>query len=96
MTEYSKVNGVTDIRKINRMIRERVKKARDRRTLTKLYRQSLYIVTLTHSPVWKEAFRGKLSSMRDAAKSELRKTANAINKRCKELGIKADYGTTRR
>ena len=44
MTEYSKVNGVTDIRKINRMIRQRVKKARDRRTLTKLYRQSLYIV----------------------------------------------------
>ena len=93
MTEYSEVHGVTDIRKINRMIRERVKKARDRKTLTKLYRESLYLVTLTHSPPWKEAFKGKILSMRDTAKSEFRKTAIAINRRCRELGINATYDT---
>jgi len=93
MTEYSEVHGVTDIRKINRMIRERVKQAYNKKAFTKLYRESLYLVTLTHSPPWKEAFRGKILSMRDTAKSEFRKTAIAINRRCRELGINATYDT---
>jgi len=50
-------------------------------------RRSLYLYILTFSPAWKEAFRGKIRSMRKAAREEYAKTARVANKRLEELGI---------
>ncbi|RLI18487.1 hypothetical protein DRO54_10035 [Candidatus Bathyarchaeota archaeon] len=90
---YSAISGVSDIRKINQMIRNEVKRAKSRKELTELHKRSSYLVTLTHSPAWKEGFRGKIAQMRTAAKEEFAKTARAINSRCRQLGIEPNYDT---
>ena len=90
---YSAISGVSDIRKINQMIRNEVKRAKSRKELTELHKRSSYLVTLTFSPAWKEAFRGKIAQMRTAAKEEFAKTARAINSRCRQLGIEPNYDT---
>jgi len=88
---YSAISGVSDIRKINQMIRNEVKRAKSRKELTELHKRSSYLVTLTFSPAWKEGFRGKIAQMRSAAKEEFAKTARAINSRCRQLGIEPNY-----
>jgi len=90
---YSAISGVSDIRKINQMIRNEVKRAKSRKELTELHKRSSYLVTLTFSPAWKEGFRGKIAQMRSAAKEEFAKTARAINSRCRQLGIEPNYDT---
>ena len=90
---YSAISGVSDIRKINQMIRNEVKRAKSRKALTELHKRSSYLVTLTFSPAWKEGFRGKIAQMRSAAKEEFAKTARAINSRCRQLGIEPNYDT---
>lgn len=90
---YSAISGVSDIRKINQMIRNEVKRAKSRKELTELHKRSSYLVTLTFSPAWKEGFRGKIAQMRSAAKEEFTKTARAINSRCRQLGIEPNYDT---
>jgi hypothetical protein len=88
---YSEVKSTKDIRLINQAIRIQVASAERRVTLTKLYKRSMYLVTLTHTSAWKKAFAGKLMRMREAAKEEFRKTAKAINNRCIQLGLCPDY-----
>ena len=90
---YSAISGVSDIRKINQMIRNEVKRAKSRKELTELHKRSSYLVTLTFSPAWKEGFRGKIAQMRTAAKEEFAKTARTINSRCRQLGIEPNYDT---
>jgi len=86
--EYGAVRGVKDIRAINCHIRERIKtEATTRAMINDLLRRSLYLYILTFSPAWKEAFRGKIRSMRKAAREEYAKTARVANKRLEELGI---------
>jgi len=90
---YSAISGVSDIRKINQMIRNEVKRAKSRKELTELHKRSSYLVTLTFSPAWKEGFRGKIAQMRRVAKEEFAKTARAINSRSMQLGIEPNYDT---
>ena len=86
--EYGYVRGVKDIRAINCHIREQIKtEATNRAMISELLRRSLYLYTLTFSPRWKEAFRGKIKQMRKAAREEYAKTAKVANERLKELGI---------
>jgi len=85
--EYGHVRGVKDIRAINCHIREQIKEATTRPKIAKLLRRSKYLYTLTFSPRWKEAFRGKIKQMRKAAREEYAKTAKVANERLKELGI---------
>ena len=86
--EYGHVRGVKDIRAINCHIREQIKtEATNRAMISELLRRSLYLYTLTFSPRWKEAFRGKIKQMRKAAREEYAKTAKVANERLKELGI---------
>ena len=82
------VNGIKDIKEINQLIRSDVRKARDRKALLELYRRSGYLITLTHSPVWKKRFRGKVKKMRKVAREEFYKTTTLINK--KIMGRKLD------
>ena len=90
---YEDIEGVMDIRRVNRMIRNEVKRAMSRKELTELHKRSMYLVTLTHSPAWKEGFRGKIAQMRRVAKEEFAKTARAINSRCRQLGLEPNYDT---
>ncbi len=84
---YGAVESIKDIRAINCHIREQIKRAKTRARITELVRRSLYLYTLTFSPAWREAFRGKVTKMRNAAKREYAKTAKIANKRLEELGI---------
>jgi len=87
--EYGIVRGISDIRAINCHIREEIKtEATTRAMIAKLVRRSKYLYTLTFTPRWKEAFRGKIRRMREVAKEEYTKTAKVANKRLEELGLK--------
>jgi len=90
---YGKVEGISDIRKINEKIRGNVRSAKSRPRLTELHKRSSYLCTLTHSPAWKKSFIGKISKVRQVAKTEYTKTAKAINAKAKRLGLKANYDT---
>ena len=90
---YGEVKTLKDIRDIFAKIRSDIRKAKSRERLTELYRRAGYIITLTHSPAWRKAFRGKIRRMRAVAKEEFTKTANAINKKADRLGIRDSYDT---
>jgi len=88
---YGEVKGIGDIRKINQKIMKDVSRSRDRVGMTELHKRSMYLRTLCDSPAWRTAFYGKLSRMKEVAEAEFAKTAKAINRRCKKLGLRADY-----
>ncbi len=75
------------------MIRALVAKQKNYVVLEKRRDESAYLYTLTFSPAWKKKFAGQLLKMRKVAKSEYTKTAKAINKRLKSLGIKKKVDT---
>jgi hypothetical protein len=79
MVKYGHVKSAEDITRINKLIRQEVRNAQTHPHLTRLVRQSLYLVTLTESPAWKEV--GNLASIRRRAKEEYTKTAREANRR---------------
>ncbi len=90
-TKYSHVTKIGDITVINDKIRKNVKKAKTRSDLTKLYRQSMYLFTLSKNNEWKKNFAGKLISLRKRIKKEFTQTVNLINKKAEKIGSKANY-----
>jgi len=78
---YGHVKGPQDIVKINRKIRGQVRRARSRARLRELQKRSQYLYTLTFSPSWKTAFRGKIAEMRRVAKEEFMKTRELVQRR---------------
>ena len=89
--KYTHVRTISDIRVLYRKLRSDVRHATNKARLTKLYRRAGYVLTLTHSPAWTTAFRGKIRKMRQVASEEFTKTARLINKRAKQLGVTANY-----
>ena len=72
---YGHVSSPSDIRKINRQIRSQLRNARSRARATELVRRSRYLVTLTHSPAWRN-IDGRL---RPVAIEEYVKTLKVAN-----------------
>lgn len=88
---YSEIDNKTDIKKVFQEIRNNIEKAHDRSELSELYRHAGYLVTLTHSPVWKKKFHGEINALRSEAEDEFQITARKINHRAKEIDVNADY-----
>ena len=79
--KYGKLDNPTDVRNINKEIRDEVEKSKSKRKLLRLRRQSFYLYTLTFSPKVKESLWGKVRDTRRVAKLEYIKTKAMINKR---------------
>lgn len=82
------VTGAASIKQINAKIRVKILRAKSRKQLTDLVAESRYLYTLTYSPTFKEAIRGKTEGVRKAAKSQFTTTARLANRKLMSKKIK--------
>ena len=80
----------THVRRTFKEIREAVEKATTREDLTELYKQTVYMILMTHSSPISEKDK-QLKTRRETAEREFAHTVRAINRQVKKLGIEADY-----
>lgn len=91
---YGEVENKSDMKQVFAAIRDDVKAARSRDDLTELYRRAGYLITLTHSPSWREKFGVEAGDLRALGEKEFATTARAINRRAKAVGTEPDYDET--
>ena len=80
-----------DLRGIFGKIREDVEQATTRETLNELYKQTGYMITLTHATPINEKIDKTVKLQRGIAEQEFARTVRKINNRAKKLGVEADY-----
>jgi len=80
----------TDLNRTFREIRQALEKAQSREDLTELYKQSVYMILMTHSTPVDEKDR-EMKRRRETTEQEFARTVRMINERAKEIGIEADY-----
>jgi hypothetical protein len=87
---HGAVNKI-DLRRIFREIREDVESAASRQTLTELYKQAGYYITLTHATPIDEKVDGTIKIERGIAEREFARTVRKINERAKKIGLEAGF-----
>ncbi len=88
---YGHVDNKADIDRIFSEIRDDIKHAKSRETLTELYRRAGYLITLTYAPSWEERFGSKAAGLRTEAEADFRKTVKQLNKHAESIGETGDY-----
>ena len=94
MTKDTPIDEVThdrtDVRRTFKDIREALQKVQSQEDLTELYKQTVYMILMTHSSPLDEKDRD-LQRRRAAAEREFARTVRMLNKQAKKLGLEADY-----
>ena len=80
----------THLRRTFKEIREALEKATTREDLTELYKQTVYMILMTHSSPLNEKDR-ELKRRRQTAEREFARTVRLINRQAKKIGVEADY-----
>jgi uncharacterized protein YegL len=80
----------TDIRRTFKEIREALEKAASREDLTELYKQTVYMILMTHSTPLDEKDQ-EMKRRRQSTEEEFARTVRLINQRAKKIGVQADY-----
>ena len=80
----------TDVKRTFKEIRDAVEKATSREDLTELYKQTVYMILMTHSTPVDEKDE-KMKRRRESTEQEFARTVHMINERAKELGVEADF-----
>jgi hypothetical protein len=80
----------TDLNRTFKEIGEALEKAQSREDLTELYKQSVYMILMTHSTPLDEKDQA-MKKRREVAEKEFTKTVRMINEQAKKLGVDADY-----
>jgi len=80
----------TDLNRTFKEIREALEKAQSHEDLTELYKQSVYMILMTHSTPVDEKDK-EMKRRRETTEQEFARTVHMINERAKELGVEADY-----
>ena len=88
---YGEVENEADLARIFDEIRQDVRAADSRPTLTELHKRAGYLITLTYAPSWEEKFGHKAEKLRMAARDEFRRTAKIINRRAEQIGAEPNY-----
>ena len=94
MTKDTLIDGIhdrTDVRRTFREIREVVEKAQSREDLTELYKQTVYMIMMTHSSPVEEKFDTEMKRRREVTEREFTRTVRTINRQAKKIGVEADY-----
>ena len=92
MTAETHINSDRkDVRGTFKEIREAVEKAQAREELTELYKQSVYMILMTHSSPLDEKVDRELKKRRETTEREFARAVRMINRRAKKLGVEADY-----
>jgi len=90
-TLLDEVHVGTDVRHTFKDIREAVQKAQSKEDLTELYKQTVYMILMTHSSPIDEKIDKDLRRRRGTTEREFARTVRMINKQAKKIGIEADY-----
>ena len=80
----------TDVRRTFEEIRDAVEKATTREDLTELYKQTVYMILMTHSTPLDEKDR-EMKSRRETTEKEFAHTVRVINGQAKKIGVEPDY-----
>ena len=80
----------TDLNRTFKEIREALEKARSHEDLTELYKQTVYMILMTHSTPVDEKDK-EMKRRRESTEQEFARTVHMINERAKELGVEADF-----
>src|ERR1051325_7228638 len=79
-----------DVRGTFKEISEAIDKAQSQEDLTELYKQSVYLILLTHSSTLDQKDR-ELKRRRETAEREFPRAVRLINKQAEKLGMEANY-----
>ena len=89
-TLIHEIHDRTDVRRTFREIREALEKAESREDLTELYKQTVYMILMTHSTPLNEKDR-EMKRRRETTEREFIRTVRTINRRAKKIGVEEDY-----
>ena len=79
-----------DVRHTFKDIRDALEKATTQEDLTELYKQTVYMILMTHSSPVNEKDQ-EIKRRRETAEREFARTVRAINRQAKKIGVEADY-----
>jgi hypothetical protein len=80
----------TNVRRTFEEIREALEKAASREDLTELYKQTVYMILMTHSTPLDEKDR-EMKRRRETTEREFAQTVRMINQQAKKIGVEAAY-----
>jgi hypothetical protein len=80
----------TNLRRTFEEIRDALAKATSREDLTELYKQSVYMILMTHSTPLNEKDQ-EMKSRRERAEEEFARTVHMINQQAKKIGVEPNY-----
>jgi hypothetical protein len=78
------------VRRTFKEIRDVVEKAETKEDLTELYKQTVYMILMTHSSPLNEKDR-ELKRRRESAEREFVRTVRQINRRARKISVEPDY-----
>lgn len=79
-----------DVRHTFKDIREALEKATTQEDLTELYKQTVYMILMTHSSPVNEKDQ-EMKRRRETAEREFARTVRAINRQAKKIAVEANY-----
>jgi len=80
----------TDLKRTFSEIRDALEKAASREDLTELYKQTVYMILMTHSTPLDEKDT-QMKTRRETTEKEFATTVRLINEQAKKIGVEADY-----
>jgi hypothetical protein len=80
----------TDLKRTFNEIRDALEKAASREDLTELYKQTVYMILMTHSTPLDEKDT-QMKTRRETTEKEFARTVRLINEQAKKIGVEADY-----
>jgi len=90
-TLVTEIHDRTDLRRTFREIRAAVEKAGSREDLTELYKQTVYMILMTHSSPIEAKTDKEMKRRRQITEAEFARTVRVINKQAQKIGVEADY-----
>jgi len=80
----------TDLKRTFSEIRDALEKAASREDLTELYKQTVYMILMTHSTPLDEKDT-QMKTRRETTEKEFASTVRLINEQAKKIGVEANY-----
>ena len=80
----------TDLKRTFSEIRDALEKAASREDLTELYKQTVYMILMTHSTPLDEKDT-EMKTRRETTEREFARTVRLINEQAKKIGVEANY-----
>jgi hypothetical protein len=92
MTKINQINSDRkDVRATFKQIREAVETAQSREDLTELYKQSVYMILMTHASPLDEKVDREMKRRRETTEREFARAVRMINQRAQKISVEADY-----